>query len=115
MNGIILQWLRSEPMCEAAKQQGNGWRLCLPKSALIGLVLVAVILLGLCLILLLLALAKWRRRRRTVLSRSGEAGDSITQELPVEAVRAAAADLRILTEIVYCESEEVIWLSSESG
>ena len=80
-----------------------------------GLVLVAVILLGLCLILLLLALAKWRRRRRTAFSRFGEAGDSITQELPVEAVRAAAADLRILTEIVYCESEEVICLSSESG
>lgn len=108
MNGIILQWLRSEPIREAAKQQGKGWQPCLPESVLSGPVLAAVVLLGLCLILLSLALVKWRCRRRIVPSQFDDAGDSITHELPVEAVREAVADLRILTEIVYCESEEVI-------
>ncbi|MFG6358707.1 MAG: hypothetical protein K1W26_18090 [Acetatifactor sp.] len=68
----------------------------------------AAVLLGVGLFLLLSLLAKKRRGRRAAVPTPDRAGNFVTQELPVEAVRAAVQDLHILAEIVYCESEEVI-------
>lgn len=93
MNGIILQWLQSEPM-------GEAW------SRAVTLLPAAILLCG-----LLLAACIWGKRRkcRGASARQPYTDDgSITQELPVAAVAASAQDLNTLTDILYCESEEII-------
>lgn len=122
MNGIILLWLQSEPMREAVEREGKAWW---PVSVGVWPGLPAVAGLGICLLLLFFIIVKKsdknRRNRETAFSPLPDRTDgSVTQELPVEAVRAAVwelpveavqaagQELYILTEIVYCESKEVI-------
>lgn len=80
----------------------------LSETAILALMILAAVLLAICLVLLLVCLFKRQRRHRTALTFPGD----ITQELPVAEVQAALQTalepMRILTDIVYCESEEII-------
>lgn len=78
------------------------------EMAILALMILAAVLLAICLVLLLVCLFKRRRRHRTALTFPGD----ITQELPVAEVQAALQTalepMKILIDIVYCESEEII-------
>lgn len=111
MNGITLQWLQSEPICEVMKYDGKPEEIkhMLPEAAVEWQMLLAAAILTLCLLLLLVWVAGvWRKRRGALRMPPTEADDFITQELPVAAVQASLQALRTLEEIVYCESEEII-------
>lgn len=90
MNEIISRWLQSGLLPEAA-------------------VLTAVGLLSL--LLTFFWIRKNSRKRKNESSESmpeNLAGDSVTEELPVAEVRAAVSSLRILEDIVFCESDVII-------
>lgn len=80
-------------------------------AVLPALMIMAAILLAICMVLLMVCLLKRRRRHTAALTLPGDIG-SITQELPVAevqaALRTASRPVKILTDIVYCESEEII-------
>lgn len=99
MNGIILQWLQSEPISDV-RSLDAAWQ----SNAI--LLSVAILLSGL--FLLLCMLLRRRRRRAVPAKQPCMADGSITQELPVEAVQANLQTLHVLMDIVYCESEETI-------
>lgn len=85
MNGIILQWLQSEPTCKD--------------------ILLSAALLEVCLIVWLIQRITVRRRKT-----SAEQPDETEAFTPRElsADEASPDGLRVLAEIVYCESREVI-------
>ena len=65
-------------------------------------------ILGLCFILLLICvIGKLRKRKGAWRVQSNMAGYATNQDLSAEAVQAGLS-LNILTDIVYCESEEII-------
>lgn len=80
-------------------------------AVLPALMILAAILLAICMVLLMVCLFKRLRRHTANLTLPGDTG-SITQELPVAevqtALRTASRPVKILTDIVYCESEEII-------
>lgn len=109
MSGITLQWLQSEPMSDVMKYDIKSWWLEISMSQTVrwGAVVLAVISV-LCLVMLLICVRK-KRKCRTVLEEQPNTADcSITQELPVTAIQTDRRSLNILTDIVYCESEEII-------
>lgn len=95
MNGTILQWLQSEPTSDVWNQDA--------------ILLSAAILLSCLLLLLVICILGRRRKRRAALAKQSRMADgSKTQELPVAAVQESIQGLNTLTDIVYCESEEII-------
>ena len=102
MNGITLQWLRSEPMSDVMGRD----RFSTAEAALVWLLLSAAVLLVLCLILLIVRIVRKRKRYGAEPLVMGE--DSVTRELPVAEIQAAVQTLHILADILYCESREII-------
>ena len=77
------------------------------ETVLLGVMILAAVLLAICLVLLLIRLLGRRQRHRTARVSSLNAGSPI-QELPVTEVQAALRPVKVLKDIVYCESEEII-------
>lgn len=120
MSGITLQWLLSGLMSDGMKREGNFREAdaaasgkdimtdgAMSETVLLGVMILAAVLLAICLVLLLIRLLGRRQRHRTARVSSLNAG-SITQELPVAEVQAALRPVKVLKDIVYCESEEII-------
>ena len=122
MSGITLQWLRSELMIDGTRREGIlraadaapsledlMTDAAISETVILAVMILAAILLVICLVLLLVRLLGSRRKHKA--APAGQVpmdAGSITQELPVAAVQAALCPLKILTDIVYCESEEII-------
>lgn len=116
MNGITLQWLQSEPMSEIVQYSAKFWRTAgaAPNgalgrgiAALIGIAALAV-LLAVCLVWLLAHAMGKRRKCKMQKVRSLMTGCPITRELSGEMPPVGEGGLYVLTDIVYCGSEEII-------